>query len=120
MRVVAVLPFAAEEIESDAHDLARYLTADAAGELSRAVEARLVLDAVAIAAEPLGAAAAMLGAEAALGATLRLEQGRVRLDALLADARGAQKASWSESLPLGAAPQLGSMMFAPTSRNTSI
>lgn len=110
MRVVAVLPFAAEQIDPEAHDVARYLAADAAGELSRAVEARLVLDAVAIAPEPLGAAAAQLGAEVALGATLRLEQDRVHLDALLADARGAPKASWSESLPLGAVPQMGRML----------
>ncbi len=110
MRVVAVLPFAADEIDPDAHDVARYLAADAAGELSRAVEVRLVLDAVEIAPQSLGAAAAQLGAEAALGATVRLEQEQVHLDALLADAKGAPKASWSESLPLGAVPQMGRML----------
>jgi tetratricopeptide (TPR) repeat protein len=110
MRVVAVLPFVADEIEEDAHDLARFLSADAAAELSHAVEAHLVSDAVSIDAESLGAAAAALQAEAALGATLRLRGEEVQLDALVAGADGAQRASWSETLPLGHALQVGRML----------
>jgi tetratricopeptide (TPR) repeat protein len=111
MRVVAVLPFTADDIGPEAHDLARWLASDAAGELQvSGIEPRLVLDAVEFSAAALGDAAAQLGAEVALGATLSVAEGKVELSALLADAKGAERGSWSESLPLGAFPQLGRML----------
>lgn len=113
-RIVVVVPFAVKELDPDAHDLAGYLAADAAAELARAVDTRLLADAIPIAVASLGAAAAQLGADAALGARLRLEQEQVHLEVLLADAAGAEKALWTESSPLGAAPQLGRMLARAT------
>jgi tetratricopeptide (TPR) repeat protein len=112
VRVVAVLPFVADGIDPDANDLARWLTMDAAGELSvpLVVEARRVLDVVEISAGALGEAAAQLSAELALGATLRIEGDQLELAALLVAASGEVKAQWGESLPLGRAPQLGRML----------
>ena len=86
-RVVAVLPFAAEEVDPDAYDLARWLAADVAAELSvpNVIEARLVVDVVEISPYALGEAATQLKAEAALGAKLHLAEGVVSLAAMLAD-----------------------------------
>jgi tetratricopeptide (TPR) repeat protein len=71
---------------------------------------RLLVDAVEVEPAALGAAAAQLGAEAALGATVRLSGDRVQIEVLLAGAQGEERAAWSESLPLGAATRLGSML----------
>jgi tetratricopeptide (TPR) repeat protein len=112
VRILAVLPFAADEVDPDANDLARWLAKDAAGALDipGVVEPRLVVDRVEISAPALGEAAAQLGAEFALGATLQLADGRLELAATLVDASGAARAEWSESLPLGSAPWLGRML----------
>src|SRR5205823_1026293 len=48
--------------------------------------------------------------ETALGAKLRVEGGKVHVDALLVDAGGAERASWSESLPLGAGLRIPAML----------
>ena len=63
-------------------------------------EQRLLVDVVPITRKGLGKAAARLGVEMALGAKLRVEGGQVHVDALLVDAGGAERASWSESLAL--------------------
>ncbi|MCA1826343.1 MAG: hypothetical protein ABR567_03465 [Myxococcales bacterium] len=113
MKAVAVLPFAAEEVDPDASDLALWLTADVAAELSAAnvIEARLVVEAVEIAPAE---AARQLGTELALGATLDLASGNVELAALLVAPDGAIKAQWNESVPLGAAAQLPRMLARAT------
>ena len=112
MRVVAVLPFAADAIDPDANDLARWLHAATADELAAAdvIEARLVADAVEVSAPALAEAAAQLGAEAALAARLRLEEGRVELSALLAGADGEVRGEWAESSAIGAALQIPRML----------
>ncbi|HUJ28101.1 MAG TPA: hypothetical protein VLW85_18900 [Myxococcales bacterium] len=107
--MIAVVPFTAD-IDPDAHDLARWLTSETAALLARATEVKLVADEVEIAPEALGAAAAALGAGTALGASVQVVEGGLRLQALLADAAGAEKASWEESLPLGGAARLGPML----------
>ncbi len=112
MRILAVLPFAADEVDPDANDLARWLAKDAAGALDipGVVEPRLVVDVVEISAPALGEAAAQLGAEFALGATLRLADGQLELAATLVDASGVARGEWSESLSLGAATRIGRML----------
>jgi tetratricopeptide (TPR) repeat protein len=110
--VLALLPFAADEIDPDANDLARWLwlEAGAALDVPGVVEPRLVGDTVAISARALGKAAAQLGAEVALGASLHLEDGRVELVALLVDAAGKVRSEWAEGLALGASAQLPRML----------
>lgn len=112
MRILAVLPFAADAIDPDANELARWLWMDAARalDLPGVIEPWLVSDAVEVTAAALGEAAAQLGAELALGARLRLEGGRVELAALLASAAGEVRSEWSEELALGAVPQLAPML----------
>jgi tetratricopeptide (TPR) repeat protein len=107
-----LLPIAADEMDPDANDLARWLAADAATalDLPSVIEPRLVVDVVEISAAALGEAAAQLGAEMALGATLHLADQKLELAAILVDASGEVRAEWSESLSLGAAPQLGRML----------
>jgi tetratricopeptide (TPR) repeat protein len=102
--IIAVVPFAADEAEPDAIDLARWIASDAAEQLP---EGRLVVDEVAIAPETLGAAAEELGAGAAVGAHLKVSGEQVELSVVLADAAGAQRAAWTETAPLGSVPQLG-------------
>ena len=116
MRVVAVLPFAAEEVDPDAYDLARWLAADVAAELSvpNVIEARLVVDVVEISPYALGEAATQLRAEAALGATLHLAEGVVSLAAMLVGPDGKLRAEWAEALPLGAATRLPRMLARAT------
>ena len=83
-RVVAVLPFAAEEVDPDAYDLARWLAADVAAELSvpNVIEARLVVDVIEISPYALGEAALQLKAEAAsrrrAGATRPIQRATCR------------------------------------------
>src|SRR5439155_7235207 len=115
-RIVAVLPFAAEVVDPDAYDLARWLAADVAAELSvpSVIEARLVVDVVEISPYALGEAATQLKAEAALGATLHLAEGVVSLAAMLAGPDGKLRAQWAESLPLGAATRLPRMLARAT------
>ena len=115
-RIVAVLPFAAEEVDPDAYDLARWLAADVAAELSvpSVIEARLVVDVVEISPHAVGEAATQLKAEAALGATLHLAEGVVSLAAMLAGPDGKLRAEWAESLPLGAATRLPRMLARAT------
>ncbi len=112
MRVLAVLPFAADAVDPDASELARWIWMDAARalDLPGVVEPRLVADVVEISARALGEAAAQLGAEAALGATLQLEKGRVELAAMLVAANGEVRSEWSEELALGAASRLAPML----------
>ena len=112
MRILAVLPFAADAIDPDANELSRWLWMDAARalDLPGVIEPRLVGDVVEISAASLGEAAAQLGADLALGATLHLEGGRVELTALLISAAGEPRSEWSEELPLGKAPQLARML----------
>ena len=112
MRVLAVLPFVADEIDPDANELARWLWADVAAELSipGVIETRMVVDRVEISAQALGEAASQLEADLALGATMHLEEEKVVLAALLVDARGTVRAEWGETLALGAAPQIGRML----------
>lgn len=112
MRVLAVLPFAADAIDPDASELSRWLWVEAARalDLPGIVEPRLVGDVVEISAPALGEAAAQLEAEAALGVTLQLIGDRVELAALLVAADGAVRSEWSEELALGAAPQLPAML----------
>jgi len=108
MRIVAVLPFAVGGIDPQAHDLAQWLAGETAWELcGAAAEARLVVDPVEVSAASLGDAAAQLGADFALGATLTREPERLALQLLLADARGAVRAQWDERAQVGAAGQLG-------------
>jgi tetratricopeptide (TPR) repeat protein len=102
--IVAVLQFVADEAEPDAIDLARWIAADTAAQLP---EARLVLDEVALEPQALGDAAAQLGAAAALGARLELQGEQIGLSLVLADDKGAERAVWTETVPLGSAPQLG-------------
>jgi tetratricopeptide (TPR) repeat protein len=110
--VLVLLPFAADEIDPDANDLARWLWLEtgAALDVPGVLEPRLVGDAVAISPRALGKAAAQLRAEVALGATLHIEDGRVELVALLVDAAGAVRSEWVEALALGASPQLPRML----------
>lgn len=112
MRILAVLPFAAEAIDPDANELARWLWMDTARalDLPGVIEPRLVGDVVEISARALGEAAAQLLAEAALGATLQLVDGRLELSAMLVSAGGEVRSAWSEELPLGAAPRLARML----------
>lgn len=107
-RVLAVLPFAADEMDPDANDLARWLSTETALQLGvpEVIEPRLVVDTVEISALALAEAAAQLGAEIALGAVLHLKQGQIEVAALLVAAEGEVRAEWSEALSLGAAPQL--------------
>ena len=108
MRGIAVLPFAVDGIELEAHDLAQWLAGETAWELcGPGTEARLVIDPVALSPEALGDAAAQLGVEAALGATFALAAERLTLHLLLADARGNVRAQWDELAPLGIGPHLG-------------
>jgi tetratricopeptide (TPR) repeat protein len=102
--IIAVVPFAADEAQPDAADLARFIASDTAQQLP---EGRLLLDEVEITAEALGAAAAQLGADAAVGARLALEGEQIDLAVLLADATGAERAAWTETVSLGGTPQLG-------------
>ena len=112
MRILAVLPFAAEAIDPDANELARWLWREAARalDLPSVIEPRLVGDVVEISARALGKAAAQLGAEAALGATLQLADGKVELAAMLVSAGSEVRSEWSEELPLGAVPRLARML----------
>ena len=112
MRVLAVLPFAADAVDPDASELARWIWMEAARalDLPGVVEPRLVGDVVEISARALGEAAAQLGAEAALGATLQLQKGRVELAAMLVAANGEVRSEWSEELALGAASRLAPML----------
>lgn len=112
MRVLAVLPFAADAVDPDANELSRWIWLDAARalDLPGIIEPRLVADVVEISARALGEAAAQLGAEAALGATLQLQEGRVELAAMLVAANGEVRSQWSEELSLGAAPRLAPML----------
>ena len=105
MRAVAVLPFVADEVDPDAYDLARFLTAETAAELAvpGVIETQLVTDRVELSRAALSLAAAQLGAAAALGAAAQVERGQLHLRVLLA---GAVDAAWDESAPLGAALQL--------------
>lgn len=107
-RVLAVLPFAADEMDADANDLARWLATDTAVQLNvrEVIEPRLVLDTVEISAPALAEAAAQLGAEVALGAVVHLNEGEIEIEALLVAAGGEVRAEWSEAISLGAAPQL--------------
>ncbi|TMA42743.1 MAG: hypothetical protein E6J82_08490 [Deltaproteobacteria bacterium] len=108
MRSIAVVPFAVDGIEPEAHDLAQWLAGETAWELcGPGIEARLVIDPVALSPEALGDAAAQLGVEAALGATFALAAERLTLHLLLADARGNVRAQWDELAPLGIGPHLG-------------
>ena len=108
MRGIAVVPFAMDGIEPEAHDLAQWLAGETAWELcGPGIEARLVIDPVALSPEALGDAAAQLGVEAALGATFALAAERLTLHLLLADARGNVRAQWDELAPLGIGPHLG-------------
>ncbi len=109
--IVAVLPFlAADQIDPDADALARWLTAGTAAKLADAVEVQQVVDPVGFSAEAIGGAAAALGAQAALGARIKLGGGAVEVSALLANASGVARAEWSESVPLGSAPQLALLL----------
>ena len=103
-RAVAVVPFAADPVDPDAVDLARWLWAQTAAELEvpGVIEPRLVIDEVEIAPGALGEAAAQLEAEVALGAELKLEEGAVALNAIVAGPHQT-KADFSETVPLGAA-----------------
>lgn len=109
MRVVAVLPFAVDETDPDANDLARWLARQAAQELAAAalLESRLVVDAVEVSAPALAQAAAQLQVDFALGASLRLSGEAVELSILLVDARGGVRGQWTEAGALGAAAQAG-------------
>src|SRR5205814_4460029 len=108
MRSIAVVPFAVDGIEPEAHDLAQWLAGETAWELcGPGIEARLVIDPVALSPEALGDAAAQLGVEAALGATFALAAERLTLHLLLAEARGNVRAQWDELAPLGIGPHLG-------------
>jgi tetratricopeptide (TPR) repeat protein len=109
--IVAVLPFlATDQIDPDADALARWLTAGTAAKLADAVEVQQVVDPVGFSAEAIGGAAAALGAQAALGARIKLGGGAVEVSALLANASGVARAEWSESVPLGSAPQLALLL----------
>lgn len=112
MRILAVFPFAADEIDPDANELARWLWMDAARalDLPGVIEPRLVGDVVEISARALGEAAAQLGAEVALGARLQLQGGKVELAAMLVAASGEVRSEWSEELLLGAAARLAPML----------
>jgi tetratricopeptide (TPR) repeat protein len=108
MRGIAVLPFAADGIDPEARDLARWLAGETAWDLcGPGTEARLVIDEVAVSPHALGDAAVQIGVQAALGATLALADERLTLHLLLADTRGNVRAQWDELAPLGMAPQLG-------------
>jgi tetratricopeptide (TPR) repeat protein len=108
MRIVAVMPFAVDGGDPQARDLAHWLSAETAWELcGAAAEAKLVVDPVQVSAASLGDAAGQVGADFGLGAVLTLDEERLALQLLLADARGAVRAQWDEPAPVGAAPQLG-------------
>jgi len=108
VRIVAVLPFAVDGIDPQAHDLAHWVAGETAWELcGPAVDARLVVDPVEVSAASLGDAAGQLAADFALVATLSCAGERLTLQLLLADARGAVRAQWDERAQVGAAAQLG-------------
>lgn len=103
-RAVAVLPFAADPLDPDAVDLARWLWTQTAAELDvpGVIEPRLVVDLVEIAPEAIGEAAAQLETEVALGAELKLEEGALSLNVIVA-APQQTKGDFSQTVPLGAA-----------------
>jgi tetratricopeptide (TPR) repeat protein len=109
--ILLVVPFAAPGVDPDALDVARFSSMDAAASLDvPGVEARRLLDEVEISAAALGSAAAALGADAALGATIELIRGEIVLDAIVAGPDGSQKAAYQDVLPLGSLPQIGRML----------
>lgn len=103
--IVAVLPFAADGVDADVLDLAVWLGEETARAL-RGAEVRVVIDAVPIEAGALGAAAAQLEADAALGATVAIYDQDVQTRALLVGRDGALRAEWSEHCAAGGALQL--------------
>src|SRR5207302_1048635 len=83
VRIVAVLPFAVDGIDPQAHDLAHWVAGETAWELcGPAVDARLVVDPVEVSAASLGDAAGQLAADFALVATLSCAGERLTLQLL--------------------------------------
>ncbi|HEX4386756.1 MAG TPA: hypothetical protein VH083_27565 [Myxococcales bacterium] len=96
-----VVPFTTTQLDPDALALARYCTLEAADALGAA----LLADELEVTVEALSVAAAALGADAALGATLRLTGAQVELDVLTSEG-----VSLHQSLPLGTVPQVGRVL----------
>jgi tetratricopeptide (TPR) repeat protein len=104
--ILLVAPFVAPGVDPDALGVARFATADAAAALDvPGVEVLRLADEIEISPGALKSAAEALHADAALGATIALDSGEIAVDAALSTG-----AEFSDRIPLGQLPQLGTML----------